>query len=70
MIDRKIRKTLRASVLTLTDQALAYVREEAAREVKRRRLEVRARRRHARVVVARDKAPQQGWAPALQPNAV
>lgn len=45
MIDRQLRKALRATVLGLSDQALTYVREEIAREQKRRRLAVRERRR-------------------------
>lgn len=45
MIDRRDKKTLRAYVLALTDAQLAYVREEAEREQKRRRLAVRERRK-------------------------
>ena len=49
MIDRKDRKPLRAYVLGLSDAQLAYVRDEVAREEKRRRLAVRERRRSARL---------------------
>lgn len=45
-LDRKLRKALRATVLGLSDKALAYVRDECEREIKRRRLAVRERRRH------------------------
>lgn len=44
MIDRRDKKPLRAYVLALSDAQLAYVREEAEREQKRRRLQVRERR--------------------------
>lgn len=45
MIDRKLKQALRASVLTLSDAALTYLREEVQREQSRRRLQVRERRR-------------------------
>lgn len=48
MIDRREKKSLRAFVLALSDAALQYVREEVAREEKRRRLMVRERRRRAK----------------------
>lgn len=54
MIDRKDRKPLRAYVLALSDSALQYVRDEAEREQKRRRLMVRARRKAARIETRRD----------------
>lgn len=44
MIDRRDKKPLRAYVLGLSDAQLAYVRDEVAREEKRRRLQVRERR--------------------------
>lgn len=44
-VDRKARKPLRAWILERSVAELAYVREEAAREEKRRRLAVRARRK-------------------------
>lgn len=46
MIDRQLRKALRATILGLSDAELVYAREEIAREQKRRRLAVRERRRH------------------------
>lgn len=45
MIERKLRKTLRATLLALPDAALAYVRDESDKEWKRRRDKVRERRR-------------------------
>lgn len=45
MIDRKLRKTLRATLLAMSDAALAYVRDESDKEWKRRRDKVRERRR-------------------------
>lgn len=44
-VDRKLKKSLRANLLILGDAALQYVREEAEREIKRRRLQVRERRK-------------------------
>lgn len=44
-VDRKLKKSLRANLLILGDAALRYVIEEAERELKRRRLQVRERRR-------------------------
>lgn len=43
-VDRQLKKSLRANLLILGDAALQYVREEAERELKRRRLQVRERR--------------------------
>lgn len=45
MIDRRLRKALRATILGLSDAELVYAREEIAREAKRRRLAVRERRK-------------------------
>jgi len=45
MIDRKLKQALRASVLTLSDSALSYLREEVQREQNRRRLQTRQRRK-------------------------
>lgn len=45
MIDCKLRKTLRANVLLMSDAALTYLREEVAREQNRRRLQTRQRRK-------------------------
>lgn len=44
-VDRKLKKSLRANLLILGDAALRYVIEEAEREIKRRRLQVRERRK-------------------------
>lgn len=44
-LERKLKKSLRANLLILGDAALIYVRDEAARELTRRRLQVRARRK-------------------------
>lgn len=44
MIDRQLRKALRATILGLSDAELVYAREEITREQKRRRLQVRERR--------------------------
>lgn len=49
MIDRKLRKTLRATLLALPDAALVYLREEVAREQNRRRLQARERRKASRI---------------------
>lgn len=52
MIDKRLKKSLRANLLILGDAALNYVRDESERELKRRRLEVRERRRRDRVASA------------------
>lgn len=44
MIDRRDKRPLRAYILRLTNAQLAYIRDEAEREAKRRRLMVRDRR--------------------------
>lgn len=44
-LERKLKKSLRANLLILGDAALRYVIEEAEREQKRRRLQVRERRK-------------------------
>jgi len=49
MIDRKLRKSLRATILVMPDAALYYLREEVAREQNRRRLQTRDRRKRARI---------------------
>lgn len=48
-VSRQVRKALAETIRALGDDALAYVREEAEREQKRRRLQVRERRAAKRV---------------------
>lgn len=49
MIDRKLKKSLRATLLAMPDAALAYVRDESDKEWKRRRDLVREKRKARRV---------------------
>lgn len=49
MIDRRLRKAMRATILGLSDAELVYCREEISREENRRRLETRKRMAEKRV---------------------
>ena len=53
MIDRKLKKSLRATILALPDAALAYVRDESDKEWKRRRDKTRERRKAKLIQVSK-----------------